>query len=176
MRREEVERRSARVQRHPSDRLVADVRAAQRAAVRNVLRVHRVDADVSPVAAVAADHVVSRARLGRDLRRARGVGRALDQVAVGVALQHAGLRGDGARPAGQRPVAVDEEGLPLVYDKTAIQAFWDKQGGALQKRWAEFLGLSVPFLTRVATLLDPATRSKLLLVPISPAIDPCRQI
>ena len=50
------------------------------------------------------------------------------------------------------PVAVDEEGLPLVYDKTAIQAFWDKQGGALQKRWAEFLGLSVPFLTRVATL------------------------
>ena len=50
------------------------------------------------------------------------------------------------------PVAVDEEGLPLVYDKAAIQAFWNKQGGALQKRWAEFLTLSVPFLTRVATL------------------------
>ena len=28
----------------------------------------------------------------------------------------------------------------------------NKQGGALQKRWAEFLTLSVPFLTRVATL------------------------
>lgn len=50
------------------------------------------------------------------------------------------------------PVAIDEEGLPLVYDKAAIQAFWDKQGGALQRRWGEFLSLSVPFLTRVATL------------------------
>lgn len=50
------------------------------------------------------------------------------------------------------PVAVDEEGLPLVYDKAAIQAFWDSQGGALQKRWGEFLSLSVPFLTRVATM------------------------
>ena len=50
------------------------------------------------------------------------------------------------------PVAVDEEGLPMVYDRAAIQAFWDKQGGALQKRWGEFLSLSVPFLTRVATL------------------------
>ena len=49
-------------------------------------------------------------------------------------------------------VAVDEEGLPLVYDRQAIQTYWDKQGGALQKRWAEFLSLSVPFLTRVATL------------------------
>ena len=49
-------------------------------------------------------------------------------------------------------MAIDEEGLPLVYDKQAIQAFWDNQGGALQKRWGEFLGLSVPFLTRVATI------------------------
>ena len=47
------------------------------------------------------------------------------------------------------PVAVDEEGLPLVYDKTAIQAFWDKQGGALQKRWAEFLGLSAVSYTHL---------------------------
>ena len=53
--------------------------------------------------------------------------------------------GDGA-------VAIDEEGLPLVYDKAAIQVYWDNQGGALQKRWGEFLGLSVPFLTRVATM------------------------
>jgi len=48
---------------------------------------------------------------------------------------------------------VDEEGLPLVYNKDAIQRYWDGQGGALQARWAEFLGVSVPFLTRVAGLL-----------------------
>lgn len=48
---------------------------------------------------------------------------------------------------------VDEEGLPLVYNKDAIQKYWEGQGGALQARWAEFLGVSVPFLTRVAALL-----------------------
>ena len=48
---------------------------------------------------------------------------------------------------------VDEEGLPLVYDKEAIQKYWEGQGGALQSRWAEFLSVSVPFLTRVAALL-----------------------
>ena len=58
--------------------------------------------------------------------------------------------GDDASADG--PAAVDAEGLPLVYDAAAIQAFWAKQGGALQRRWGEFLSLSVPFLTRVATL------------------------
>jgi len=48
---------------------------------------------------------------------------------------------------------VDNEGLPLVYDKKAIQQYWDGQGGALQQRWVEFIGVSVPFLTKVATLL-----------------------
>ena len=47
---------------------------------------------------------------------------------------------------------MDEDGLPLVYDKAQIQKYWDKQGGALQRRWGEFLSLSVPFLTKVATL------------------------
>ena len=47
---------------------------------------------------------------------------------------------------------VDADGLPLVYDKEAIQKYWDKQGGALQRRWGEFLSLSVPFLTKIATL------------------------
>ena len=45
---------------------------------------------------------------------------------------------------------VDDEGLPLVYDKAAIQKYWEGQGGALQQRWVEFLGITVPFLTRVA--------------------------
>ena len=48
---------------------------------------------------------------------------------------------------------VDEDGLPLVYDKDAIQAYWEGQGSALQQRWLEFLGETVPFLTKVAGLL-----------------------
>ena len=53
----------------------------------------------------------------------------------------------------ERAGLVDDEGLPLIYDKNAIQKYWDGQGGALQERWREFLGVSVPFLTRVAGLL-----------------------
>lgn len=48
---------------------------------------------------------------------------------------------------------VDEEGLPVVYDKDLIEAYWRKEDGALQKRWREFLGESVPFLTKTAALL-----------------------
>ena len=47
---------------------------------------------------------------------------------------------------------VDEYGLPLVYDKDLIQQYWSKQGSALSRRWAEFLGYAVPFLTKVITL------------------------
>ena len=48
---------------------------------------------------------------------------------------------------------VDEAGLPLVYDKDLIQAYWKKQGSALTQRWAEFLGYAIPFLTKVVTIL-----------------------
>ena len=48
---------------------------------------------------------------------------------------------------------VDDEGLPLIYDKGAIQKYWDGQGGALQQRWGEFLAVSVPFITRTVALL-----------------------
>jgi aarF domain-containing kinase len=48
---------------------------------------------------------------------------------------------------------VDEAGLPLVYNKELIEAYWTKERGALQARWSEFLRYSVPFLTRVVTLL-----------------------
>jgi predicted unusual protein kinase regulating ubiquinone biosynthesis (AarF/ABC1/UbiB family) len=47
----------------------------------------------------------------------------------------------------------EDTGLPLSYDKDAIQEYWLKQGSALQQRWGEFLRLSVPFLLRTATLL-----------------------
>jgi len=48
---------------------------------------------------------------------------------------------------------VDEVGLPLVYNREAIQKYWEKEGSALQERWGEFTRLSVPFLTRLVTLL-----------------------
>lgn len=58
---------------------------------------------------------------------------------------------DGA--ALNRTGVVDSEGLPLVYDRALIEAYWRKQSGALSKRWTEFLQLSVPFLTKVVSLL-----------------------
>jgi hypothetical protein len=47
---------------------------------------------------------------------------------------------------------IDEEGLPLVYDKELIQQYWSKERGALNQRWAYFLGKAVPFLTKMTTL------------------------
>ena len=46
--------------------------------------------------------------------------------------------------------ALGEGGLPLVYDRRAIQKYWDSQPGELQARWGEFLAVAVPFLTKVA--------------------------
>jgi hypothetical protein len=48
---------------------------------------------------------------------------------------------------------VDSVGLPLVYDKILIEAYWKSQGSALTSRWTEFLGYAIPYLTRVITLL-----------------------
>ena len=47
---------------------------------------------------------------------------------------------------------IDEEGLPLVYDKDLIEAYWSKERGALQQRWRVFAGKAVPFLTKMLTL------------------------
>lgn len=47
---------------------------------------------------------------------------------------------------------LDEEGLPLVYDKDAIEAYWSKEKGALNKRWGYFVGKAVPFFTKLTTL------------------------
>lgn len=48
--------------------------------------------------------------------------------------------------------AIDEEGLPLVYDKELIEQYWKKERGALNKRWSYFVGKAVPFLTKLVTL------------------------
>jgi len=47
---------------------------------------------------------------------------------------------------------VDNEGLPLVYDKDLIEQYWTKERGALNKRWGTFVGKAVPFLTKLVTL------------------------
>ena len=49
-------------------------------------------------------------------------------------------------------VTIDEDGLPLVYDRVAIETYWKKEKGALNKRWGVFVGKAVPFLTRLTTL------------------------
>lgn len=48
--------------------------------------------------------------------------------------------------------SIDEEGLPLVYDKDLIEKYWQKERGALNQRWGYFVGKAVPFLTRLVTL------------------------
>mmetsp|Transcript_17962 Transcript_17962/g.36203 ORF Transcript_17962/g.36203 Transcript_17962/m.36203 type:complete len:989 (+) Transcript_17962:82-3048(+) len=48
--------------------------------------------------------------------------------------------------------ALDEEGLPLVYDKDLIEQYWRKERGALNKRWSYFVGKAVPFLTKLVGL------------------------
>eukprot|EP00240_Pyramimonas_obovata_P003426 CAMPEP_0118949866 /NCGR_PEP_ID=MMETSP1169-20130426/50374_1 /TAXON_ID=36882 /ORGANISM="Pyramimonas obovata, Strain CCMP722" /LENGTH=850 /DNA_ID=CAMNT_0006896579 /DNA_START=76 /DNA_END=2624 /DNA_ORIENTATION=+ len=53
----------------------------------------------------------------------------------------------------ERRGQVDAEGLPVVYDKDLIQKYWQTQGNALQQRWTEFVGYSVPYLTRVVGML-----------------------
>jgi hypothetical protein len=54
--------------------------------------------------------------------------------------------------SGKTQNELDEEGLPLVYDKDLIQAYWSKERGALNQRWAYFVGKAVPFLTKLTTL------------------------
>ncbi|KAL7561192.1 hypothetical protein ACA910_004118 [Epithemia clementina (nom. ined.)] len=48
--------------------------------------------------------------------------------------------------------ALDKDGLPLVYDKDLIEAYWSKERGALNKRWGVFVSKAVPFLTKITTL------------------------
>jgi len=52
-----------------------------------------------------------------------------------------------------RNTEIDADGLPLTYDKDAIQAYWTSERGALNQRWREFVGKAVPFFTKLVTLL-----------------------
>ena len=51
-----------------------------------------------------------------------------------------------------RTIEQDEDGLPLTYDKDLISKYWQKERGALNKRWAYFVSKAVPFLTKLTTL------------------------
>jgi len=44
------------------------------------------------------------------------------------------------------------EGLPEVYDAKIIEKYWKSNSGALRARWTQFLGISIPFMTRVASI------------------------
>jgi hypothetical protein len=48
------------------------------------------------------------------------------------------------------PDAVDEEGLPLVYNEARISEFWSTRPGELVGRWTRFTAVSAPWLTKVA--------------------------
>lgn len=37
-------------------------------------------------------------------------------------------------------VEIDGDGLPLQYDKDAIEKYWQKERGALNQRWGYFVG------------------------------------
>lgn len=44
--------------------------------------------------------------------------------------------------AGFDPNAVDEEGLPLVYNEQRISEFWGSRPGELASRWGQFAAIS----------------------------------
>ena len=48
------------------------------------------------------------------------------------------------------PDAVDEEGLPLVYNEKSIASFWGSRPGELLGRWTRFTAISAPWLTKLA--------------------------
>jgi len=54
--------------------------------------------------------------------------------------------------AKSKSIELDKDGLPLVYDKDAIERYWRKERGALNQRWGYFVGKTVPFLTKMVAL------------------------
>lgn len=56
---------------------------------------------------------------------------------------------------------VDEKtGLPLRYDGKVIREYWDKKPVELQSRWTYFLGVVVPFGTKLISNLTAGTVDK----------------
>jgi hypothetical protein len=56
------------------------------------------------------------------------------------------------------PDAVDDEGLPIVYNEARIADFWRTRPGELAARWTKFFGIAAPWL---ASLAQAAVQGKL---------------
>ena len=65
------------------------------------------------------------------------------------------------------PDAVDDEGLPIVYNEARIADFWRTRPAELAQRWAKFFGIAAPWLASLAQaavqgrLSDPARQAQL---------------
>jgi hypothetical protein len=59
---------------------------------------------------------------------------------------------DDTRAGKKSQIELDKDGLPLVYDKDAIERYWRKERGALNQRWGYFVGKAVPFFTKMVAL------------------------
>jgi len=44
---------------------------------------------------------------------------------------------------------VDDDGMPLVYNMEKLEAYWEQYPGELTNRWAEFLGVGVPYMSKI---------------------------
>jgi hypothetical protein len=44
---------------------------------------------------------------------------------------------------------MSRDGLPLVYEPKTIKKYWDARPAEMQRRWALFLSVTAPFLTKL---------------------------
>lgn len=58
-----------------------------------------------------------------------------------------------AAPAAETATAA-YDGPPLVYDKAAMQQYWQKRSGELARRWAQFLRLATPLVAKLVRKLS----------------------
>jgi len=48
-----------------------------------------------------------------------------------------------------RDALMSRDGLPLVYEPKTIKKYWDARPAEMQRRWALFLSVTAPFLTKL---------------------------
>lgn len=49
------------------------------------------------------------------------------------------------------------DGLPLVYEPEVIKKYWDKRPSEMQRRWALFLSVTAPFITKLVRRFTSGT-------------------
>lgn len=55
-----------------------------------------------------------------------------------------------------RDALTSRDGLPLVYEPKTIKKYWDARPAEMQRRWALFLSVTAPFLTKLGKRLGNA--------------------